>query len=82
MLTFCTVPQAAQFAPILRAKSRSQPLQPLIAGPVATSRSISGGMATILKRLEALSFSRNKSSSRPMRAISAGVVGSSDELMS
>ena len=53
LLTFCTVPHAAQFAPTICANLRWQPLQLLIVGPDAISLILSGGMSTISKLLEA-----------------------------
>src|SRR3979411_1413631 len=72
LLTFCTVPHAAQFAPTLSANSRWQPLQLLMLGPDAISLLMSGGMSTISKRLDAVSFWRKMSSSRRMRLTSSG----------
>src|ERR1700730_14490023 len=56
LLTFCTVPHAAQFAPTICANLRWQPLQLLLVGPDAISLIVSGGMSTISQRLEAVSF--------------------------
>jgi hypothetical protein len=64
LLTFCTVPHAAQLAPTICANLRWQPLQWLMVGPDAISLIVSGGMSTISKRLEAVSFWRKTSSSR------------------
>jgi hypothetical protein len=50
LLTFCTVPHAAQSAPASRAKSRSHPLQLVISAALAILSRSSTGMATILKR--------------------------------
>src|ERR1700738_576015 len=83
LLTFCTVPHAAQFAPTICANLRWQPLQLLMVGgaPDAISLIVSGGMSTISKRLEAVSFWRKTSSSRRMRSTSTRAVASSEVLM-
>ncbi len=70
---FWTVPQAAKSAPILSAKSRSQPLQLAIGAPAMAS-SRSGGMGISWKRPEALSFRWNMSSNTRIRCPSSGVV--------
>src|SRR3984893_12040484 len=74
LLTFCTVPHAAQFAPTICANLRWQPLQLLMVGPDAISLILSGGMSTISKLLEAVSFWRMTLSSRRMRSTSTGAV--------
>src|ERR1700737_1478559 len=81
LLTFCTVPHAAQFAPTICANLRWQPWQLLRVGPDAISLIVSGGMSTISKRLEAVSFWRKTSSSRRMRSTSTRAGASSEVLM-
>src|ERR1700730_3708012 len=73
LLTFCTVPHAAQFAPTICANLRWQPLQLLMVGPDAISLIVSGRMSTISKRLEAVSFFVAMTAHRKLSGILATV---------
>ena len=74
LLTFCTVPHAAQFAPTICANLRWQSLQLLMVGPDAISLMVSGGMSTISKRLEAVSFWRKTVSNKERLLLHRGEI--------